>query len=97
MQKMQEPKSSRVSGKKESKSMKLIRTEHEITRASFQMGEHDISFLFLHTMDGGVVEYRVENFRGGIVKTALHPKGTFHNWVLGVIKAELALHEKVTV
>ena len=76
--------------------MKLIRTEHEITRASFQMGAHEISILFLHTVDGGVVEYRAENFRGAVVKTALHPKGTFHNWVLGIIKAELALHEKVS-
>ena len=77
--------------------MKLIRTEHEITRASFQMGEHDISFLFLHTQDGGVTEYRVENFRGGVVKATVNPKGTFHNWVLGVIKADLALHEVVSV
>jgi len=87
---MQEPESSRVSGKKESKSMKMIRTEHEITRASFQMREYDISFLFLHTQDGGIHEYRVEDFRGRTVKTAVNPKGTFHNWVLGVIKAELA-------
>ena len=77
--------------------MKLIRTEHEITRASFQMGEHEISILFLHTVDGGVTEYRAENFRGAVVKATVNPKGTFHNWVLGIIKAELALHEMVTV
>jgi len=76
--------------------MKLIKTEHEVTRASFQMREFDISFLFLHTNDGGNIEYRVEDFRGRIVKTQRNPKGTFHNWVLGVIKAELALHEKVS-
>ena len=57
------------------------------------MREHDISFLFLHTIDGGNVEYRVENFQGRTVKTQVNPRGTFHNWVLGVIREELANHE----
>ena len=77
----------------ENKAMKMIRTEHEVTRASFQMRDHDISILFLHMQDGGNTEYRAENFRGSVVMTTLNPKGTFNNWVLGIIKAELANHK----
>ena len=77
----------------ENKAMKMIRTEHEVTRASFQMRDHDISILFLHMQDGGNTEYRAENFRGSVVMTTLNPKSTFNNWVLGIIKKELADHE----
>jgi len=77
--------------------MKLVKTEHEVTRASFQMRDYDISYLFLHTNDGGNVEYRVEDYRGHTLKTVMNPKGTFHNWVLGIIKAELAQYEEVKV
>ncbi len=76
--------------------MRMIKTEHEVTRASFQMRDHDISILFLHIMDGGNVEYRAENFRGNTVKSTLNPRGTFHNWVLGIIKEVLA-EQKVSV
>ena len=74
----------------ETKSMKLIRTEHEVTRASFQMRDFDISILFLHMMDGGNTEYRAENFRGSVVLRTLNPKVKFNKWVLGVIKDVLA-------
>ncbi len=74
----------------ETKSMKLIRTEHEVTRASFQMRDYDISILFLHMMDGGNTEFRAENFRGSVVLRTLNPKVDFHKWVLGVIKDVLA-------
>ena len=77
----------------ENKAMKMIRTEHEVTRASFQMRDHDISILFLHMQDGGNTEYRAENFRGSVVMTTLNPKATFHKWVLGIIKNELASYE----
>jgi len=77
--------------------MKLIKTEHEVTRASFQMRDYDISILFLHTLDGGVTEYRAENFRGNVVKTLLNPKVKFHNWVLGIIKVEIMDQEAVKV
>ena len=73
--------------------MKLIKTEHEITRASFQMREHDISILFLHIMDGGVIEYRAEDFRGRVIKTQMNPKATFHNWVVGTIREVLVMQE----
>ena len=75
---------------REDKSMKLIRTEHEITRASFQMRDYDISILFLHMMDGGNTEYRAENFRGSVVMTSLNSKVPFTKWVLGVIKDVMA-------
>ena len=73
--------------------MKLIKTEHEITRASFQMRDYDISILFLHIMDGGNVEYRAEDFRGRVIKTQISPKATFHNWVIGTIREVLAQQE----
>ena len=76
--------------------LRMIKTEHEVTRASFQMRDHDISILFLHIMDGGNTEYRAENFRGTVVMTTLNPKATFHNWVLGIIKKELASYEVKT-
>ena len=77
----------------QNKSMKLIRTEHEVSRASFQMRDHDISILFLHMNDGGRIEYRAENFRGSVVLAELNPKKTFHAWVLSVIKTVLAEHK----
>ncbi len=78
---------------REDKSMKLIRTEHEITRASFQMRDFDISILFLHMQDGGNTEFRAENFRGSVELSELHPKRSFNNWILKVIKTVLANRE----
>ena len=77
----------------ENRTVRMIKTEHEVTRASFQMRDYDISILFLHMMDGGNVEYRAENFRGSVVMTTLNPKATFNNWVLGIIKRELASYQ----
>jgi len=77
----------------ENRTVRMIKTEHEVTRASFQMRDYDISILFLHMQDGGNVEYRAENFRGSVVMTTLNPKATFNNWVLGIIKRELASYQ----
>lgn len=59
---------------------KAKETAKELRRVAWQMPEYDMFLLCREIRDGGLIEFRVENFKGVTLTNELNPKTNFYLW-----------------
>lgn len=64
----------------------------EIDRIHFQSREHKV--MFRHLIEGGTVEYTMEDYEGKVLASLLNPKISFEVWTIRQTEKLLDWKEK---